>query len=174
MNRNRAPETDSGVSGYTLHHPTCGWLAAGFAAVTEPGLCGGVVRPEVAKNLDSAVEESTDSRRCLASEGWPARPYTDIGACAHQCTDEAWLPDTPAAATVPRRTPLVSFLKGPGAARRGDWYGTNRYARGSGGRSGGDGCLFHYERSALAPGRVSLGKTPLGANTLQQAKISEA
>ena len=48
-------------------------LAPRFPTRAEPGLGGGGVRPELATNLDSAVEESTGSRRHLASEEWPAR-----------------------------------------------------------------------------------------------------
>ena len=48
-------------------------LGPRFPPMAEPGLDGGGVRPELATNLDSAVEESTGSRRYLASEGWPAR-----------------------------------------------------------------------------------------------------
>ena len=42
-------------------------------ATAESGLSGGGVWPELAIELDSALEESTDLRRHLASEGWPAR-----------------------------------------------------------------------------------------------------
>ena len=53
-----------------------------FPTMAEPGLGGGGVRPELATNVDPALEESTDSRRHLASEGWPARIQTTVGACA--------------------------------------------------------------------------------------------
>ena len=42
-------------------------------ATAEPGLSDGGGRPELAINLDSALGESTDSRRHLASEGWTAQ-----------------------------------------------------------------------------------------------------
>ena len=39
----------------------------------DQGLSGGAVRPELAKHVDSDFDESTDSRRHIASGEWPAR-----------------------------------------------------------------------------------------------------
>ena len=72
-NKTRLPDTILAVG--NIPSPVQPAVAVGkrIRATAEPTLSGGGVRPELAIDLDSASEKSTDSRRHLAREGWPAR-----------------------------------------------------------------------------------------------------